>query len=220
MSPERKFYVYAHYRKSDGAMFYVGKGSGKRYTNDSGRNKYWRRIADKHGWSARIISQDMPEACALSLEMALIASRKEALSNITLGGEGVTGLKHSKEARRKMSANRSSNSKSFWKGKTMPFCMKYKFRLAKLGKEQSPEHAQKSRTAKLGKPQPKSAREATRRIKSRPVLASNGEWFSSASEASRVLSKRLGVRCSQGNISMAATGLRNQAYSLKWRYIT
>jgi hypothetical protein len=162
----------------------------------------------------------MPEPCALSFEMALIASKRETLANITLGGEGVTGLKHSKQTRLKMSANRKPGVEGFWKGKSMPFCMKYKFRLAKLGKQQAPEHAQKSRIAKLGKPQPKSAREATRRIKSRPILASSGEWFASAAEAARVLSTRLGANCSQGNISMAATGRRNEAYGLRWRYIT
>lgn len=219
MSPERKFYVYAHYRKSDGVIFYVGKGNGIRHRTASGRNRFWHKVANKHGWTSKILTQHMPEPCALSFEMALIASRREALVNITLGGEGVTGLRHSEQSKRKMSANKKPGFEGFWKGKAMPFCMKYKFRLAKLGKRQSPEHAQKSRVAKLGKPQPKSACEATRRIKSRPILASSGEWFASATEAARVLSSRLGVNCSQGNISMAANGRRNEAYGLRWRYI-
>ncbi len=219
MSPERKFYVYGHYRKSDGVIFYIGKGNGARHGTASGRNSFWHRVANKHGWTSKILTQLMPEACALSFEMALIASRREALVNITLGGEGVSGLKHTEKARRKMATNRKPGFVGFWHGKQMPFCMKYKFRLAKLGKPQSPEHAQKSRIAKLGKPQPESARQATRHIKSRPILASNGEWFPSATEASRVLSARLGVRCSQGNISMAANGQRNEAYGLRWRYI-
>lgn len=220
MNPERIFYVYAHYRKSDGRLFYIGKGKGNRHRTKSGRSDYWNRIEAKHGRIARKVFSDMPEPCALSLERALIARHKDLLCNITDGGEGVSGLKHSERTKAKMVANRKPGWIPYWTGKKMPPDMKEKFRAAKLGKHQSPEHAAKSRIAKLGKPQPKSAREATRKLKSRPILNSKGEWFSSATEAAKVLSRRTGKNCSQGNISMAANGHRNFAYGMSWRYCT
>lgn len=218
MSPERKFYVYAHYRESDGRIFYVGKGCGNRLRSAYRRNCYWQRVAAKHGWRAEKIIDGLPEACALSFEKAIIAANRSALSNITDGGEGVSGLKHSEETRRKMVENRKPGFIPYWKGKTMPDGLKEKLRKAKLGKSQADEHAAKSRVAKLGKSQPQSARDFTRKLKSIPILSSAGEWFPSATEAARVLSSRLGVNCSQGNISMAARGHRKLAYGLSWRY--
>ena len=86
------FYVYAHYRKSDGRIFYIGKGSGRRSHNPGGRSLYWRRVVAKHGRTVRILKRNMPEQCALSLERALIATHgREKLCNLSDGGDGVSG---------------------------------------------------------------------------------------------------------------------------------
>ena len=220
MQNERRFYVYIHRRKTDGRIFYVGKGCGNRAFARSGRNSYWHKVVNKHGFVAVIYHDNMSEVCAHSLEKMLITANRPKLVNVTDGGEGVSGLRHTEATKRKMVANRKPGYVPYWSGRPIPDWLKEKFRLAKLGKSQSPDHAAKSRIAKKCKPQPPSAREATRRIKSRPILASNGEWFPSATEASRVLSARMGVNCSQGNISMAANGKRNEAYGFAWRYIT
>lgn len=218
MQNERRFYVYIHRRQSDGRIFYVGKGCHYRHSTTNGRNKYWHRVARKHGWYWEILHSSLPECCAHSIEKMLISALKPMLVNVTDGGEGVSGLKHTAAAKRKMVENRKPGFVPYWSGKKMPDALKAKFRAAKLGKAQSPEHAAKSRTAKLGKPQPQSAKDATRRIKSRQIQSGNGEIFPSAAEAARKLSERLSVNCSQGNISMAATGRRNTAYGLTWAY--
>lgn len=43
------FYVYVHKKKTNGEVFYVGKGSGKRAWSAFGRNSLWKRTADKYG---------------------------------------------------------------------------------------------------------------------------------------------------------------------------
>lgn len=218
MKNDRRFYVYVHRRKTDGRIFYVGKGSGNRATLKGGRNSYWQKIVAKHGFVSEMYRSGLTESCAHSIEKMLIAANRSALVNVTDGGEGASGLVHTAISKNKMSGPRP-NAKAFWLGKSMPEGMKEKFRQAKLGKPQSPEHAAKSRIAKLGKSQPLSAREATRLLKSKAIKSSDGAVFASATDAARKMSDRLGVNCSQGNISMAATGIRKTAYGLSWEYI-
>lgn len=103
MNMEKKFYVYVHRRASDGRVFYVGKGSKKRLTETYGRSEYWRRVSEKHGWSAHIVARFSQEQCALSFEVALIKLiGRESLTNATMGGEGV--CKPSEYVRQKMRA--------------------------------------------------------------------------------------------------------------------
>ena len=89
-------------------------------------------------------------------------------------------------------------------------------RLAKLGKRQSPEHAKKSRTNKIGfKVSDTSKFNIDKR---KPVKNSDGEIFESAAMAAKVMSKRLGVNASQGNITMCAHGVRKFAYGMSWSF--
>lgn len=97
---DRQFYVYIHRRKSDGRIFYVGKGMGERLTKYDNRNIHWRRIVKKHGFTAHKVSGNMPEPCALSFERALIASiGRKNLCNMTDGGDGISGYRFSAEQR-------------------------------------------------------------------------------------------------------------------------
>lgn len=189
MQEDRRFYVYAHRRKTDGSIFYVGKGQGNRCNVSFGRNPWWHHIAEKHGWEVEILAGNLTNKEAMAREKLEIASRK-GLVNLTTGGEGFE-IHHA---------------------------AKHKMRLAKLGKPQSLEHAAKSRSAKLGKKQPVSAVEGLRQRKSKPIISSDGEIFPSASEAARVLSRRLGKYVSQGNISMCARDMRDNAYGVSWSY--
>ena len=189
---EKKYYVYVHRRASDGRPFYVGKGCGRRAFVKYGRGPYWQNIVRKHGYSVVIVKDGMSEVCASSLEKALIyVIGLQNLCNVSPGGDGMRGFVFSAETLEKM-------------------------RLAKLGVKQSESHAQQSRAAKVGKKQPITAVDKTRKAKSIAVISSDGEVFCSAAEAARVLSSRLGVKCSQANISMCANGLRSNAYGLTW----
>lgn len=67
-----RYYVYEHCRASDGAVFYVGKGSGRRAYSRT-RSEHWKRVVAKHGLVVNIVKDEMPEVCALTLERVLIA---------------------------------------------------------------------------------------------------------------------------------------------------
>lgn len=98
---DRRFYVYVHRRKTDGSIFYVGKGSGKRCVEKQGRNIYWHRVATKYGWYCEKPYQNLTEPCAHSIEMMLINSiGRKSLCNLSDGGEGSSNP--SQETREKL----------------------------------------------------------------------------------------------------------------------
>lgn len=170
----------------------MGKGMGNRKNVTFGRNQHWSRIVKKYGFTPEVVKRFNSNACALTYERILISILgRENLCNLTDGGEG--GVNPSDETRKKMSK-------------------------AKIGKKQSPEHAEKSRIAKKGKSQSQYAINKLVESKSKPVISSDGEVFSSVSNAARSLSKKMGTCISQGNISMCANGHRNNAYGRSWSY--
>lgn len=88
MKSEKRFYVYVHRRKTDGSIFYVGKGTGGRKDHTYGKTKWWRSIATKNGWYSEIIYKNLTEDCAYSIEKILINLMSERLCNISSGGTG------------------------------------------------------------------------------------------------------------------------------------
>lgn len=108
MTSDKKYYVYIHRKATDGAVFYVGKGSGSRAWNKTHRSEYWKRVFDKHGLKVEIVYSFVNEICALSFERALIKFYgRENLCNLSDGGLGVSGIT---ENTRHMKSNRFSGS--------------------------------------------------------------------------------------------------------------
>jgi hypothetical protein len=109
------FYVYEHIRPDTGAIFYVGKGSGKRAHTRSGRNVYWKRIVKNAGsFSVRIVAENIDEELAFLIEEERIDQLRRlnySLCNISNGGEGATGYRFSDAQKLKMSLNRKGISK-------------------------------------------------------------------------------------------------------------
>lgn len=97
------FYVYKH-TWGNTNYIYIGKGSGNRI-NSKKRNIFWKNITAKYGLPIKeIIKDNMSEEDAFLLEEKLIGKYKKYMKivNITSGGEGATGLIHSKETREKI----------------------------------------------------------------------------------------------------------------------
>lgn len=101
----KEFYVYHHVRKSDGRVFYVGKGKGRRMFAANGRNSKWRNFVAKYGdWYPVVIAAGLSESEAHKIEMDEISMiGRENLCNLTDGGDGVSGYKFTPEQREKLS---------------------------------------------------------------------------------------------------------------------
>lgn len=95
------FYVYVHRRADSRAPFYVGKGKGQRAWVKQHRTRYWLNIVAKHGLEIDIVARGMDEELAHLAEMELIHKMRALgvkLTNLTDGGEGMSGFKWEKEA--------------------------------------------------------------------------------------------------------------------------
>jgi len=107
---EKEYFTYAHLRKSDNQVFYIGKGVLSRIKSTSGRNPYWENTVKKHGLITQKLSKWKTEKEAFEHEKFLIWCFRDMginIVNITDGGDGVSGLRHSIEAKQKMSISRS-----------------------------------------------------------------------------------------------------------------
>lgn len=97
MKDARRFYVYLHIREDNGQCFYVGKGCAGRAHLISSRNERWQRVFKKAGRKVVFAKQNMPEACAGTLERMMIWKYRQEgdnLINVTDGGGGLSGCKH------------------------------------------------------------------------------------------------------------------------------
>lgn len=104
----KEAYVYIHRRLSDGTVFYIGKGRKCRWANAIGRSDHWKHIANKHGVICDVVGNNLTDSEAILLESYLISFHGRItdggyLVNITSGGEGMAGYRHSTESRLKIS---------------------------------------------------------------------------------------------------------------------
>lgn len=102
------FYVYEHIRPDTNAVFYVGKGKGRRCFEYRRRNPHWNCIVSKAGgFEVRVVVDGIDEELAFFVEQELISKLKTngiVLANITNGGEGTSGYVHTKESKAVFSA--------------------------------------------------------------------------------------------------------------------
>ena len=124
MATSDTFYVYEHWRLDRDECFYVGKGKGGRAYSMKDRNKHHRAICAKlnrigSAFEIKIVASGLSEQEAFVLECEQIAFWRNAgcdLTNLTNGGEGISGFKHSVETRQKLSVMNKGMPATF-KGK-------------------------------------------------------------------------------------------------------
>lgn len=141
--------LYRHIRKDTNTPFYVGIGvSTQRAYSKTHRNAHWKSIVNKSDYRVDILFDEIEyeEAKEKEIEFIALYGRKQDggyLCNITLGGDGVLGIKHTKEARLKMSAPNKGKTLSdwhkqriseFWKGRPLSEETKKKMSESALGK--------------------------------------------------------------------------------------
>lgn len=105
-------YLYRHIRLDVNQPFYIGIGSDddfKRSREKSNRNKHWRNIVKNTSYDVDILMDGLSweDACEKEKEFIKLYGRSDlklgTLCNLTEGGEGVIGMKHSDETKRKIS---------------------------------------------------------------------------------------------------------------------
>jgi hypothetical protein len=226
------FYVYVHSRFGSGEPFYVGKGHNSRAYSHASRNQHWKNIIRKDGGMyVNLIARDMDEEFALLVEVEVIDKLRRAgtnLANITAGGEGVSGLRHSPATRLKLSriltgrklskehiakcaetlrghsvseATRAKLSAAN-KGMKMTDEQRLKLRISKRGSKLSESHKKAISKASLGIPC--SSRSHPSAVSKPVVCVTTGEVFASAADAARHFG------CHSPNISKCCYGKRKK----------
>jgi len=189
------YYVYQHRRKDTNAVFYIGKGKGYRCNQTTGRNAYWHRVVDKHGFTVEKILTDLDEEFALLAELELIDQYKKLnlpLANLSEGGQGTSGYKftpeqiknlaaahvghkHSPETKAKMSAAKkgklpNNTGKAYKMKLPMPLELRLQLGEQRSGRVMSKESSMKKSLATKGRPLSKTNRENIKRTWSDPEL--------------------------------------------------
>lgn len=176
------FYVYEHIRKDTGAVFYVGKGIGRRLVCTQHKNKHWTAVANKHGWEARIVFHAPDEEFALLYEQELISRHRwlgSPLTNMTDGGEGMSGYKFSEQSITKRSLAQtgqirpSVSEKLKGVPKSAEHCRKLS--LARMGKKASKETRLAMSIARKGRVSGMKGKKHTEDSKRKISLAITGD---------------------------------------------
>lgn len=81
-----RHYIYAHFEADTKKLFYIGLGKYNRCNQISQRNKYWKRIKDKHGVIIGLIHVDLTLEQAKTMEVDYI-KKYQPRANMTIGGE-------------------------------------------------------------------------------------------------------------------------------------
>lgn len=141
--------VYVHKKKTDDSIFYIGIGEREsRAKKAAGRSKMWKDVSSAHGWYWQILFNDVTIEEAKRIEIYLIryyGKRIEnmgELVNITDGGDGVFGARHTEEHKKRIS--------SLHKGKVLSEETKRKISDAHKGKKHKEQSKLKMRLAKIG----------------------------------------------------------------------
>ncbi len=216
-------FIYALSCPDTGEIRYVGQTSrgtkrftehakGMKCSDGSIYKKYWvqqlldtGKIFDSH------ILTTLPDASQLDTAeiywIAFLKSRGHRLTNLTDGGGGVRGRRHSDEEKAKISAAHL--------GKKLTAEHRKKLSEAHMGKSLSIEHRAKL-SAALSKSRPRRSDETRRRLSvangGRPFVDQNGNLYRTQGEAAR----RLDLQPSK--IGMVLRGLRMQTGGYSFMY--
>lgn len=124
---DNNYYVYVHRKKTNGDVFYVGKGKGRRAWRFNDRNRLWKRTNDKYGCIVEIVQNNLQEWYALELEIDLVLKHGRVdnntgtLTNLTDGGEGFQGCVQSEESRKRQSVRMSGRGSPVYNHEVVEF---------------------------------------------------------------------------------------------------
>lgn len=163
---KNNFCVYRHRRLDNNKIFYIGIGNYNRPYVKYDRNKYWNNIVNKTDYAVEILVTELDWETACELEILLITEygRKNnntgILCNMTSGGDGVLGYRHTKESIEKIrqaTINKISTEEyrlkmyNVHKGRKCSEETKLKMSISSKGKVVKEETKEKLRIHNLGK---------------------------------------------------------------------
>jgi hypothetical protein len=185
-----QFLTYAH-NKPDGSIFYIGKGTERRAHSSAGRNIVWRRTVEKHnGFGVKILAKWNTEQEAFDHEIFLIDTFRQMgiqLANISEGGMGSTGFRHTNEHKEHLRKNMLENN-------PMKNPLVREKQIIALKKAMNrPEVRKHQSAARLGKKLPKDHIESLRSCHPMRPCVINGVEYKSLMEASRAINVRHGT---------------------------
>lgn len=235
MIQDRKFYVYAHRKASNGNVFYIGKGKKGRSRAKCSRSPFWHSTVAKHGLIIEDRLGPVPEPCSFTFEKILInAIGVASLCNLSTGGDGgMSGYKFDRnvvaaKAKKCMKHVINSNGEVFSSLKDAAQKMR------SLGYLNATEshissccHGRRhvayglSWSFAVGKiPELIDASAKVNEKRLRPVRASNGMIFKGVSSAAAWVNSELGIKCGTSDISRCCNGIRKVCAGLKWEYVS
>ena len=102
------FCLYIHRKLTNNEIFYVGIGSSTRPYSIKDRNKFWKNVVAKYGYSIQVVYTNLTKEEAIEAEQFCIQTigRRDLatgpLVNLTAGGDGALGKITSEETKIKM----------------------------------------------------------------------------------------------------------------------
>lgn len=240
------FYVYLHRKQSDGSVFYVGKGCKERAHSTKGRNEYWKRIVDKHGYFVEFVATGLQDWYAMEVEIATIAKYgRENLCNMTDGGDGTSGhvkspetiekfrasnigKKRSEETKRKqsiaatgrkMSRESVEKTSAFHRGRKLSPEHVAKVVAKNKGKKRTPEQLKVlSNSLKGIEKTPEWVEKIAAKKRKKIICVTSGVVFDGIRLATRWLSENGFPKASMKSLWKAASEPHRVAYGLKWAF--
>ena len=203
---ENNYKVYIHINKTNGKRYYgiTKQEPKKRWQNGKkyGNNDHFTNAINYYGWDNFdhiVIARGLTEEEAKWLEIELIrefdTTNRDKGYNITKGGEGTNGYKHTEETRK--------NIGKIHKGKTLSEETRKKLSEAMKGKTLSEETRKKLSESHKGKNNP-----SAKRI----YCVELDMYFDTVTEASEY------VGCHRSNISSVLIGNRKTCKGYHWLY--
>lgn len=225
---EYAYYVYLHRRGDTNEVFYVGKGKGNRSTRTHGRNKWWKNIVEKAGFSVEYVEKGLSETDAFTLEVELIKFYRECgheLCNITNGGEGTSGMVLSEDHKQKIAEKSRGRKHTDAAKKIMSECRKgvelsddHKKKLSESAKRhwQSPDAKVLLSLSIIGRRHSEETKRKMSEFRSIPVKCSNGITFSSGTSAVEWLHSNGYPKARDSSICKCCKGQLKTAYGFGW----
>jgi len=209
-------YIYEHIRPDTNAVFYVGKGTDKRMHSKHRRNAHWNNIVRKAGgFTVREVCRHEDEELVFLAEQERIDQLKRLgvkLANKTDGGEGPSGMRHTEEAKIKIT-EAQLGAKHHAYGKPMLEHTKQALLKANKGKKHTDEHRKKVGEASKGRVKSVETRAKLSKAKQggkhhmAKTVEYNGQRFSCVGDLALYLNKPYGTVANWINKDAAKYGI-------------